>query len=74
MAGLVSGLIVFCFGFHYGYKSAIRLAKFSAGLKCDYFFSYPGERCRLTMGHEGRHIPPVAAGGLGGQLNSKVGN
>jgi hypothetical protein len=64
---LVCVLIAMSFyhwGFVAGRKAAQRDTAYRLGLKCDYFFSYPGERCRLPLGHEGRHVPPVSKGDL----------
>jgi hypothetical protein len=71
----VGGVLLFCLGFSQGHKmgflsgltAAERDSPYRLGLKsdlkCDFFFSYPGERCRLHLGHEGRHVPPVFRGG-----------
>ena len=60
--GLVAAALCFFCGYGFGYERGLRAGQLAAGAKCDYFFSYPGERCRLSMGHEGKHIPPVEMG------------
>jgi hypothetical protein len=66
VAALLFGLLFFCVigalaFYHCGFIAGLdaNLAR-PAGLRCDYFLN--PERCRLPLGHEGPHVPPVSKG------------